>query len=110
MNKVVKFSSNWNNKLNCKVFTTFRLTDTGYYIAGDKYDILQTDKKRSLHFGTSELIDAYRCLLKDVPQALTLLDTGYPKDDFIKMVKTMYKNKNIDFDKKKFAFYFFKYV
>lgn len=43
MNKTIKFSHNWNHKLDCDIFTTIRKYEkskSDYYKPGDMFDVL----------------------------------------------------------------------
>lgn len=35
----IKFSYNWNQKLNCKAFTTIRIHNDGKYVVGEIYNV-----------------------------------------------------------------------
>jgi hypothetical protein len=90
------FSTNWNKKLNCKFFTTFRLFSPDIHYIGAEFHISCSAVKDQIQDfkGVIKLFQIFK--LRDVPPILCYLDTGYSKDQFIKIVETMYKNKPIN--------------
>ncbi len=105
-NQTIRFNTNWNNKLNCKSFSTIRLSSPNKYKVGKIYNILLVDKsgKASKNFGFAKLLSINEFLLENISPAMCLLDTNYEKEAFTQMFKTMYKNFKIDFTKKKLMF------
>jgi hypothetical protein len=91
--KAIKFSHNWNNKLNCNCFTTFRVKSDKYKV-GEIYAIYLKDE----FICQAVIIDIKIIKLKDVNNWLAMIDTGYDKFEFEKIIRNMYKNKfeNID--------------
>ncbi|MCA0231535.1 MAG: hypothetical protein LCH91_13770 [Bacteroidetes bacterium] len=87
------FNENWNNKLSCPSFTTFRLQNARKYRVGNKLSILLKGK----FLKDVEVIDVRTVKLYAVNEFVARLDTGYSRDEFIGLVTTMYKNKGIDF-------------
>lgn len=86
------YSHNWNNKLDSPIHTTIRLS--GRIKVGDLVaEFLNRDFK-----GHVKVIDKRRVLLDTLNDWVAGLDTGYGRDETIKLVKTMYKNKGVDFD------------
>lgn len=102
MENKINFSYNWNNKLYCKFFTTFRAWFDGK--PGDVYTL--TLKNEPIN--QVQVVEVRAVLLKDVNQFVAGLDAGYTVSEFVNMVKTMYKNKNIDFETHKFKLILFK--
>ena len=77
MSNRIKFSHNWNNKLNLNVFTTIRTWSRKkvlYYLSlvGHKFDVLLKDKK----IGEAELQSMEVLEFSDIPDALLMYDTG----------------------------------
>lgn len=87
----ISFSSNWNGKLSCDVFPTFRVFNPELHRIGAEFDIILNDKwlKRAT------LVYTLVCDFSemDIPDTLTFLDTGYGTPEFMEMIRTMYKNK-----------------
>jgi len=75
----MRFSHNWNNKLDCAVFSTIRkasawaVTHYSKYL-GHVFDIVLHGDKRS----EATLIGMKSSPLRDVPDEILWLDTGYP--------------------------------
>lgn len=97
--KSIYFNYNWNNKLDCKAFTTMRLS--GNYNVGDLVEIKLKNKMHS--FG--KIVDAKCFKLKDINNFIAYLDTGYDKIECKKILEKMYKNKNIDWITQNIYFY-----
>lgn len=98
LNIPINFSYNWNNKLACSSFTSFRILSTKYQI-GHFYDI-------QLHNKTlfeAKLTEMKVMKLNQVNEFIARIDTGFSKDEFIGLVKTMYKNKIQDFENVEFV-------
>ena len=95
---VLKFAGNWNKKLDCKYFTSFRLHNKSKYAEGVMFDILIKDQGHYTWIFNAVIVELRTFKLSQVNNFITTLDAGYEVDDFIKMVKTMYKNIVKDFD------------
>jgi hypothetical protein len=100
--ETIKFSQNWNYKLFTKNFTTIRLFSKKYQV-GKMYEIEFNGTKIE-----AECISVTPILLHNIPEYVFLTDTGYYKDESIKMIETMYKKHNIDFSKYPMAIIVFK--
>lgn len=84
------FSYNWNNKLNCDVYTTLRLTDK--YKTGD---VLAVELK-SNYLHNAQVVAVKKIKIEDINNYIAGVDTGYTADECKQILKTMYKHKNID--------------
>jgi hypothetical protein len=71
----IKFSTNWNNKLNNKSFSTIRIFNSNKYIVGAKIEF-----EKGFYLNQLSMPMAY-------------LDTGYSRNETIEILKKMYKNK-----------------
>jgi len=72
---VVKFSENWNNKLDCDFFTTIRKPDNfAYYSSriGETFDVMLDGVKHS----EAILLDSAMIDIGDITPELLVLDTG----------------------------------
>ena len=108
MKNEIRFSYNWNNKLDCHSFTTLRLSDK--YKIGDVYNILLRGKIG--HYenkGKAKIIDNKSFLLNDINEFIARLDTGYSAEKCKQILTAMYKNKNVDWSKQKINFILFSY-
>ena len=110
--KTLNFSYNWNNKLNCKSFSTVRIENPSKYVLIDEYQIILTTspKKEPVNFGVARLQSINSFYLHQVTPAVSFLDANLPVIDFIELVQKMYKNSNIDFKKQKISFLVFQYI
>lgn len=87
MKPKIKFSHNWNEKLNQKIFTTIRrFTEKKleYYERNlqKRFDVMLNDKK----YGEARLITVQIIKFGDIPYGLKAVDTGeeFPNDIFRK--------------------------
>lgn len=91
----IKFSKNWNNKLNCDYFTTIRLQTRSkkeYYWdrVGQEFSIFVLDKE----IGKGILKSLECTILREIGNnCLTYLDAGLDRGEFYKLMETFYKNK-----------------
>ncbi|GIW22567.1 MAG: hypothetical protein KatS3mg068_1574 [Candidatus Sericytochromatia bacterium] len=84
---VIAFSYNWNNKLNNNAFTTFRLHNPNKYKEGMVYKIYLKDK----YLFDAKIIDIKVLKLDKINDFISYLDTGYSKEEFLNIIKKMYK-------------------
>lgn len=110
--KSIHFSYNWNNKLNCKSFSTVRLWNEKKYQLIDLYEV--TVKKDAQHpkmsLGIARLQVINKFLLHKVTPGISFLDANLTVIDFQQLVKTMYKNKRINFKEHPMCFLVFQYL
>lgn len=92
----ITFSYNWNNKLDCKCFTTVRLKYDKKYFPGAKLLV----KYKGIEFPVI-VRDVRHFMLNEVDIFTAMLDTGYSTTEFIKIIRTMYGN--IDFSKQQLS-------
>ena len=105
-NQTIQFNYNWNNKLNCNSFSTVRIQNPNKYKVGEIYNIILSNKngKQNVNYGFAKIMAITDFYLEKVTPAMAFLDTNYSQEQFINLVKTMYKNSQIDFTKKKMSF------
>ncbi len=82
------FNHNWNGKLFCTCFTSVRLRNDEKYQVGRVYQILVNGKDG----GDAILTDLRHLKIDQLNDFICLLDAAYNKEDFTKMIRTMYKN------------------
>lgn len=87
-NNKVRFSFNWNNKLENKAFTTIRIHNESKYIAGNDYDIELNNKPK----GVALLKEKRTINISQLNDFICYLDTGYNRDETIAMLQRMYKH------------------
>jgi len=90
----LKFSTNWNKKLDTKAFTTFRMHNPMHYQVGKCFTVTVQGKP----YCNAKLISIKTMKLGEVDEFQARLDTGYPKHQFVGMIKKMYKSKALRFD------------
>lgn len=101
MNKLI-FSYNWNNKLDGKRYTTLRLHNPKYK-TGEIFEIFLG--KRFKH--KARIVEV-RCMhLSELTEMQASLDTGYSRQETLKIIRTMYKNKSLNVDKEVFVLVLF---
>ena len=96
----LEFSHNWNNKLHGKAFTSIRLWNEKKYIAGIEFPVYLNGFSR----GFATLISVKRLKLAQINEHIARLDTGYSATECREMLRTMYKNKNINWDTQELAY------
>ena len=93
----LKFSRNWNNKLNNDYFTTIRIADIKRFYVGKTMEIQLNDT----HFCYTEIVKTYECFLDELKDLICYIDTGYNAATAKGMFRRMYEAQNIDFSQKK---------
>jgi len=100
------FSYNWNNKLSNKAFTTLRLWNPAKYHEGNTFTVRLVNKqdKTVADFGVAAIVEVKRLQIFQISDFIAYLDTGYSAAEAINLLKTMYKNKAINWDTQALAF------
>ena len=88
--KNLKFSYNWNNKLNCKAWTTLRKR-TDKYKVGELYDVYLKNQ----YMGKAELISITKTSSPKLNAYVCYLDTGYGVAQTQQILKRMYKRDDV---------------
>lgn len=105
------FSYNWNNKLDCKSFSTVRVSNPKKYQLIELYEVtLHVNKDepfKSLGIARLQVINNF--YLHQVTPGMSFLDANLSKIDFIQLVEKMYKNKNINFKQTQMSFLVFQW-
>ena len=82
MNKVIRFSHNWNNKLDNPIFTTIRSSNEAklkYYKEAIGYGFDVFLKKKKYCYAELQQVEEY--LFDDIPEGLLMTDTGMEFSD-----------------------------
>ena len=87
----LEFSTNWNNKLDCKCFTTIRIYNPQKHFYGNKFEVFLQKKYKA----KVEVLSVGVIKIKDLTDYICYLDTGYSKQETIEILKKMYPR--IDF-------------
>ncbi len=101
MEETLKFSTNWNNKLNCNSFTTLRLRNDNKYYKGAKVNVWLGNSYK----GKATIIGVSFFTLEQINEFVARLDSGYPAEECRKIILQIYKNKpNINWATQQLAF------
>lgn len=92
----LKFSYNWNNKLNCKYFTTIRRFQEKYQAGKIFHVILKTRERWVTDFGRAVAVDVRMVRGSDLNEYICGLDTGYSVEETKNIFKRMYKKDSVD--------------
>ncbi len=88
----LRFSYNWNKKLDCNCFTTLRLHDAAKYQPGKVYNVYLEEKgKEQKYLGQAECITVLTLQKSDITEMQARLDTGYSAAETRKILDRMYK-------------------
>lgn len=88
----IKFSNNWNNKLNCTFFTSIRLPHKKY-TPGNILLVLSKGE----YIYQAKVLHSKEVFLNKLTQFDTMIDAGMERTDFMYMMKKMYPT--YDFEK-----------
>ncbi len=105
MEEDLKFTHNWNGKLNCDCFTTLRLHNARKYIIGASKHIFLNNVFK----GKANIIGVQSFRLEQVSEYVARLDTGLSAKECQQMIKTMYKNQPINWSTQQLDFVLLKY-
>lgn len=98
--ELLKFTENWNNKLDCDVFTTIRLHNPIKYRIGKQFKLVcEKNKKTTIDKGEAVIIQMRTITLAQINEWVAAIDTGYSAKECQDIIRMMYKNKpgiNID--------------
>ncbi len=92
--KDLKFSHNWNNKLNATAFTTLRLHVPGRFFVGQKVRVTLKGQSRGIY----SIKAIKRLTINKLNDYIAFIDTGYSLTECIKIIKTMYSKQNINWE------------
>jgi len=98
MTTPLNFHTNWNGKLTNGAFTTIRMWNPSRYAPGVIFDIRLTDKDGhvKINYGEAAVVDIRKIKIHQINEFIARLDTGYSAEETRNILKTMYKNKTID--------------
>lgn len=103
---IMSFSHNWNRKLDCISFTTLRLHNDKYK-AGDKWAV---QYKHSIKPFWAQIVEKRVIRLEDINEFMARIDTGYDAYECRNILRTMYKNKGINWATQKLDFILMSYT
>jgi hypothetical protein len=91
--EILEFSHNWNNKLDCDIFSTIRLWDPKKHYPGKVVRIFDNSTKPATIKGTGKYEIVSRFTLNELKPAIALLDTGYNLEETKNILRKMYTGK-----------------
>jgi hypothetical protein len=91
----LEFSTNWNNKLDCKCFTTIRIYNLSKHFRGNQFEIFLQKKFKT----KPQVLGTILTKLDELSDYVCYLDTGYNREQTTAILKKMYPH--IDFKKQK---------
>lgn len=91
---IFDFGFNWNNKLDGRFLTTFRLHNPKKHILNIPCELYL----KGHLYKSGKIVDVRKMRLAQVNAFIAGLDAGYSVEEFTKLVQTMYKNKVKDID------------
>lgn len=83
---IINFSYNWNKKLDCKSFTTLRLTNYNKYRTGLVYEIQL--KNQLIKY--ARIVEIKVFPLNKINEFISRIDTGYSREETVKIINRMY--------------------
>ncbi len=86
----LKFSYNWNKKLDCHAFTAIRRFNPFHHIPGNCVNIILKEEK----IGTGKIESVKRMKLQQITSYISYLDTGYSVEQCQNILRKMYPNAN----------------
>lgn len=91
---IINFSYNWNKKLDCNCFTTIRLENYNKYKTGLSYQI----HLKNEFIKVGKIVEIKVFPLDKINEFISRIDTGYSKEETIKIINRMYPDtiNNID--------------
>lgn len=98
------FSTNWNRKLDCEVFSTIRRWKPAVHYAGREVEIWDrsTSPAKLRGRGRYELVSEIK--LHQLKPAAAMLDTGYSLPETLNIIRNMYRDKVPDLERASFAY------
>lgn len=91
----LEFTTNWNNKLDCKCFTTIRIYNPAKHFRGNKFEVyLQKQFKTNAY-----VIGTIVAKLEELSDYVCFLDTGYSKEETTAIFRKMYPKTDFETQK-----------
>ena len=87
--KILKYSTNWNGKLNCRFHTTIRL-QKGYYKQGDLVQVKYAKQPDNEYLFKGYIIKTTEIKLNQLTEVFAYLDTGHSLAEAKAIFQKMY--------------------
>jgi hypothetical protein len=91
--EAIPFAKNWNQKLDCEVFTTLRPLQPKKYKPGKHYVITLNGER----IGVAVCLDVKVLKLGDLNEWQARLDTGMSREEAVNLLHSFYPVANYDF-------------
>jgi len=101
----INFSTNWNEKLSGRCFTSLRIHNENKYVVGQAYTVVLNGKA----LGIARLIKIQYLHLRHINDWVGGIDTGYTGLETQQILKRMYIKKNINWETQLFDYMLFRY-
>jgi len=98
----LKYSNNWNQKLCLNIFADLRVYNKYNHFEGNIVDVEYTSKTGLIEF-KGEIEKVTPVMLDKISESMWYMITGYNRENSLKIINQMYKNKGIELDKVFFA-------
>lgn len=98
LNEPLIFTTNWNHKLWCDVFSTFRHNSHKYDV-GKLKSIIHRRSDGDHYVTDAEIIYNEPCRLDDLNPLFTYLDMGKPVEYYKEVIRKMYSPEKYDYSK-----------
>lgn len=90
----IKFTQNWNNKLQCNYFTTIRSFNPSKYQLYTKFNVLLKRGNNWEKIGTVEVVNIRNLRAIDLQANECYCDTGYNKEQTLNIFQKMYSRRS----------------
>jgi hypothetical protein len=87
----LKFSQNWNSKLDCQFFTTIRIQNKKYS-CGNTFDIILNDQ----YLKTCKIVEIKNFKILQLNDFMSFIDAGMNKIDLYQLLSRFYPKQNIN--------------
>jgi hypothetical protein len=89
----LNFTTNWNKKLDCDVFSTIRRANSEVHYVGREVEIYDNSISPARYKGRGIYAIVSEFKLNQLKPSAAMLDTGYPLDETLNIIRTMYSKK-----------------
>lgn len=100
----LKFSHNWNKKLDCDCFSTIRLWNPEKHFEGKEVEVYDNSVNPPRFKGRAIYAIVSEFKLNQLKPAAAMLDTGYTLAETLNILRTMYYKKVQNVETQSFAY------
>lgn len=102
--ETLNFSTNWNRKLDCEVFSTIRRWNPAVHYEGREVEIWDKSTSPAKYRGRGRYVLVSEFRLHQLKPAAAMLDTGYTLPETLNIIRTMYRDKVPNLEQARFAY------